>query len=242
MPQDYLSSPALRLLGRYSTAGVDLGSPDDLATLDTSNLPERALAWGGDTLFSLDRESSATPVSFSNGDGLVVAPQSGPGNWIAIAGRGYERLAIEVTAGNFVTAVTVTAANTWSALADHSWVSTALDPVWSISATGVVTYNGPPIPFNVDFTGTFSNAIGANDNVISVYPSLNANLLGTTTNSLNEGRNFAAAQNETQLSYIEQTQLNTGDTFQTLFRSVNGDNYTLVRAKLRLTPISPRLT
>lgn len=244
--QDFRSSPALRLLGRYSTAGVDTASGDDLANLDTTNLPDNALAWGADTLFALNRDSTQTPVSYSNGDGLIVAPISGPGRWIAVMGRGIDRLGVELTAGNFVTDVVVSAPNTWSALADHNWLFTGLDPVWTVTANGVITYNGPPIDFDILFAGTFVNAIGTGQTVIAAYPSVNGALLGTTTDQVNESRVASvlegAIHGETQLVNIEQRQLSPGDTLQTLFRSVNGDNFTLVRAKLMLTPVSPRLT
>lgn len=68
----------LRLLAPFETAGVDSASGDDLANAATWSLPNHAMAWGGDTLYQLDKSLVGPPAAGQ------IAPNVGPGLWIPV--------------------------------------------------------------------------------------------------------------------------------------------------------------
>lgn len=240
MGEDFLSSPALRLLGRYATGGLNPASGDDLMNLNTSKLPHRALAWAQDTLMQFDREdSTSVAANFgASGEPLVVVPNQGPGRWLALFGDAVDSLSVEQQAGIFTETIVVTGADEWSVMPAAAWAFTGDAPIWVDDAAGVITYNGPLARYQVGMQLSVVNATAANTTDIGLVGSINGANIGLTTDLATEGRTTATLQTPEQVVAQDQISLAPGDTFQPLFRSANGDDFTLLRAHLTFELIS----
>lgn len=243
MSEDYRSDPSLRLLGRYATGGVDPASGDDLQNYETSKLPNYALAWAAGTLLRFDRDDNTTASALVGTEPVTVKPNSGPGCWKAVSGAAFVAMGVAAVAQLDNVDIVVTGANEWSALPNSGWTAltptSVQSPLWALDNTGTFTYTGPPARFLVDTTLTVLNATGANTQPIGIYTSIDGLGLGGTADFTSEARTTATLQLEQQISLSTIVQLSPpSDTLQTLFRSVNGDDYTLIRGLMRITPLS----
>lgn len=241
---DRLAAVALRLLAPRTTGGVDTADGDDLANLDTTNLPDHSLCWAADTLFELDRSSAAAASNYTDGQALVVVPNSGPGAWLAKFGEGLERLSFNFDATQFNGIILSTGADEWTAYPSISvdlTGSPTIADVWTFTtpSSAILTYNGPTKKFSFRHYICTDNDTGANADGIELGLSVNGANIGTTTTLTSVGSiSNGADQLTRQINHEAIFALGSGATVQPMFRSVNGDDYVIRRWHMSVQPVA----
>lgn len=235
---DYLAPPELRLLGRRATAGAAPASGDDLKNVITNEVPHESLVWADRTLLYLDRNDNASLESLAGSEPICIVPNSGPGRWKACAGRGMSQLNYELTASSIVAVIVVTGANEWSIMPDATWIpSSGRTPCFQADANGRVTYNGPDTTFNMKGLVSVSNSTGANSTGIELGFSVDGANIGGTGDQINSARQVTAADQLTrELVFEDYVFLAQGSVIGMMFRSTNGDDFVLERAKFMFRP------
>jgi hypothetical protein len=235
---DYLAPPTLRLLGKRATGGVFPASGDDIKNLNTTNLPDRALVWVGSTLMVLDKDDNTSAEQLSGSEPIVIVPNSGPGRWKAISGEGISDLNFQIHASAFDQTIVVTGADEWSIMPSLTWVPlSGRAGLFNEDANGRITYNGPSQDFWVGARVSVSNATGANAAQIELANDLNGALVGTTGAVAQAAVASTGADQQIYELYAEYVRtLTPGDVIGMVFRSDNGDDFTLVRGVLTLKP------
>lgn len=238
---DILAAVAYRLLAPRATGGTNPGSGDDLKNVVTTDLPNHAMCWAAiNTLLQLDKNNNASAeLILPSGEPVIIVPNSGPGRWVAIAGRGATGFSQEM-----YSTVTATPAGqgvaTWVQLGNLTWntVYLATSSLWTASAIGVLTYLGPPRRFQASANITVLNTVDDTANV-EFYIDRNSSVIGLTTALDETGRSGTSPSTEvlpTQISTSVLRDMVSGDTLQMTFRVTSGDDHSVMRAAITIVP------
>lgn len=141
---DRLATGDFRLLAPRETAGSAPADGDDLANLDTTNLPNHVMCWAADTLYQLDKSMSGSTL-IVDGVALSVAPNSGPGLWVPIAGEAAIPLTFVINQPT-VGSGALTGSTTVIAYPNLNWViqgATSILPLTLDNDGCVLTNTGP---------------------------------------------------------------------------------------------------
>lgn len=192
---DRLAAVGLRVLAPRARA-LGPGDDDALENIDTSNLPDGALAFCSDVrnYYSFFRDGTLPPSGTT-----IIKPQSGPGIWIVVVTGGGSNAAVayQIAMSN-ASPVDIAVPTNWSAIPnDATWIDTdsALGagtltppPLWSVTGTGsgVLTYNGSPATLLFSADVSLSHASSTGETLWGIYISQNGAHLGTSDNLARE--------------------------------------------------------
>ena len=247
---DRLAATALRLLAPRATAGSDPVDGDDLANLNTTNLPNHSMCWvneGAGSLYQLDRDAVGDTFNYADGLAFQVDPNEGPGLWLPMQGEVLDRLSFYVDLVPTALGVVVTGADIWS-LFNVGTTSAILGspniaPLFTVTGNFLVTYNGPAQRFLVDLYVSVLNQTGANttDAKLAIQDSdtiiFNTNTTppGEAVASMTAG---ATVELHTRrLITLADNTLGTAPfSLLPLMRTLNGDDLTIVSGRMVVTP------
>ena len=236
-------------MGTEQQAGVGLritqistlsGAPgQDLATIDTTEMPNGALAFidSNRTLYALDRESALVP----NGTSVLTA--LGGGQWVAVVGGSSVYSAnvqwVIATGSGSTGALTQ---GVWTALPQTSLQYTRVgSTLWSAGSTdGVFTYAGPTRDFIVMGSLTAQAGSGTTTNFGFSFSRSDAAIIGTGTIPNISAQVETAASEENNWSFVGMvTTVVSGQTFQGCVINRDGvDPLTILAYSLVFIPAS----
>jgi len=238
---DLLAAVAYRLLAPRATGGTIPGSGDDLKNVVTTDLPNHAMCWAAiNTLLQLDKNNNASAeLILPSGEPVIIVPNSGPGRWVAIAGRGATGFSQEMysTVSGTPTGQGVA---TWVQLGNLTWNAVYLpaSSLWVASNIGVLTYSGPPGRFQASANITVIQTVDQAAEV-DFYIDKNSAFIGSTTTleeASKSGTSPSAQAISTQISTSVLRDMVSGDTLQMTFRVLNGDDHAVIRAAITIVP------
>ena len=234
--------PALRFIIVSAVTGVEGDSLDQLSSFE---LPDGCLisvaATGSLYRFVLGSTATAT-VGTS-----IVLPPAGPG--------AFEILVNTTSPGFQMNGSALLAASAAYAETDNTWVATpsgtgfyalgAASGLFTLdTATGIVTYNGPPNPevgtvFRVKIQATISASVAGQS--VEIAPSLNGSFIGTTSFIGYAGvANVSptTANLGSQIATEGFYQLGGGNTLQAIVRDTSAsNNITVSHISLIISPV-----
>jgi hypothetical protein len=237
MSEEYLAGVGLRVTQVATRSGVDGNA---LTNLNAAEHPNGALALvaADNTLYSLDKSSTATP------DGIAIIAAIGGGNWIALTSGDQVLYSVEsrlfVATGEPNSGPVVQ--NTWRSLPgaalQYALGFGAASPLWGINTTtGVLTYSGPQRQFII--LGSITMSTEAGNQAFSFSHSA-APIIGTTNDSDFENQyTVVAGNNDIHLSFIGAASVAAGQTIEGAIRNLAGvASMTIRRYQLAIIPAS----
>lgn len=249
---DRLAAVALRVLATRATLHT-AGDEDALENIDTTELPNGAICYvlSAQTYYKFLRTAAFT--SALPGDESLITPGSGPGQWIAFSGLNTASFSQQISLRTNGGAV-VPNPSTWSALPGTTeWTSQDLavnagslfdTAFWSSTtpSSGVMTYSGPPMQFEVVADIVANNAENANAQQYGLYISQNGAGLGGTAQFVRSSVQqvpTANPQDPVAMHATSRLFLATGDTIQIAIINfgIDGDDVNVSRANLSAYPV-----
>lgn len=235
MSKDYLTPPALRVLGPFE---FTTGTGNSIQAINTYEVPDGALAMTSLTglIYQLDKESTATAVGAS-----VIAPALGPGRWFLIASAASPGFLSFCTLLLVPIADLAAVANTWTAFTGQNWGTMLLTNQFTrTAATGLLTYNGPSgATYEFGFDASIGNGSSGTSLRIAIAASHNGDVVGMTDFNFQQESSTEAAENApTMIRAVRRIVLANGDTIQPMVKNVTagGDSLLVQRAVMTARP------
>lgn len=229
-----LAATALRLLAPRATGGVNTASGDDIANLVTTPLPPHTMVWAGDTLLQLDKSDATTPALQAGTEPVIVVPNIGGGRWKAVGGAAIAAASQMTTMTAVAQTIVTTGAAEWSVLPVAAAFAGFANRWFNVgTGDGVLTYSGPAARFLVAVNLSVINTAANLTQTRTVW-SINGGFIGATTDVSFSGIQGIDNTTVQQVTTTGIADLNPGDTIQPLFRSDNGDDFSLVKGEMSL--------
>jgi len=217
----------------------------ELAALNSTLLPDGATAFDSesDTLWRLDK-TAGTVFDSLLGSGVLLRPDDGTAaRWFAQQISGSSPY-YSGTYGVAASTVTIAILNQWAYLGNvpstfavnaGNGSAFVLD-----TASGLVTYHGPPRIVKVSAKASLLNAIGSTS--ISIHACISRSddvVVGTTTDYSSKGEQAIVTANVTEEISVERILLlNPGTTLRLAFRNAtNADDLTVTFYQMTVSPL-----
>lgn len=217
----------------------------ELGSINSTILPDGATAFDSqsDTLWRLDK-SAGTVFDALLTSGLVLKPDDDtPARWVAQEISGSSPY-YSGTYGVAASTVTIAILNQWAYLGNvpSTFAVNAGNPEGFVldTASGLVTYHGPPRIVKVSAKASVLNAIGGTS--ISIHACISRSddvVAGSTTDNSSKGEQAIVTANVTEEISVERILLlNPGTTLRLAFRNAtNADDLTVTFYQMTVSPL-----